>query len=205
MLDRLDQLVGEQLREQPHHHAPVLEHVGHPGGHAQVVFEHVVLACAGAHDVDPGDVGVDAAGHVHALHLAPVLRVGQHPLGRDAAGANDVLVVVNVVQKAVERLHPLLEPALEQAPFASRNDARHDVEGDQPFGAGVLAVDGKSDADAVEGALGFLALLGDLVGRGALEPVRKTLVVRPQPAVGGAHFIINGTGHSGLIEDSVQF
>jgi hypothetical protein len=137
--------------------------------------------------------------------IAPVLGVGEHPLGRDAAGADDVLVVIDVVQKAVERLHPLLEPALEHAPFAGRNDPRHDVEGDQPFSAGVLAVDCKGDADAVKGALGLLALLGDLVGRGALEPVRKTLVVRPQRAVGGTHFIVNGTGHSGLIELSVQF
>ena len=34
---------AEQLREQPHHHLAVLEHVAHAAGHAQVVLEHVVV------------------------------------------------------------------------------------------------------------------------------------------------------------------
>ena len=37
--------------------------------------------------------------------------------------------------------------------------------GNQAFGAGVLAVHRESDADAMEGALGLVALLGDLLDR----------------------------------------
>ena len=76
-----------------------------------------------------------------------------------------------------------------------RNDARNDVERDQPFGAAIFAVNGESDADAVERALGFIAFLGDLCGGRALQPVGKTLVVGPDGGVGAAHFIVIDTGH----------
>ena len=205
VLDRPDRLGGEKLREQAHHHAPVLEHVRHARGHAQVVLEHVVGAFVGAHQVDPGDVGVNAAGHVDALHLAPVLRIGQHAFDRYDPRLEDVLLVVDVVQEEVQRLHPLLEAPLQDAPLARRNDPRHEVERDQPLRARVLAVDREGDADAVEGAFRLLALLRDLLGRGALEPVGESLVMGPQGAIGSAHLIVNGTGHSGLIEHSVDF
>ena len=41
---------------------------------------------------------------------------------------------------------------------------------------GVLAVDREGDADAMEGALGFLAFLGDPGAVGALEPVGDTKI-----------------------------
>ena len=72
--------------------------------------------------------------------------------------------MVDVVQERVQRLHALLQPAVEHLPFVRRNDARHDVERDQPLGAGVLAVDRERDADAMERALGLFPLLGDAVG-----------------------------------------
>ncbi len=83
VLHRPDRARREQLRKEPHHHLAVLEHVRHARRHAQVVFEHVVLAAIGAHDVDAGDVGIDAAGHVDADHLAPVLRIAEHALRRE--------------------------------------------------------------------------------------------------------------------------
>ena len=66
-------VLDEELGEEPHHHLAVLQHVGDTAGHAQVVFEHVVLAAAvrvaGAHDVNARDVAVDAAGYIDAHHL----------------------------------------------------------------------------------------------------------------------------------------
>ncbi len=85
VIDRRDAVLGEELGKQTHHHLAVLEHVGDAGGHAQVVFEDVELAGVVAHDVDAGDVGIDAAGHVHALHLRAVLRVAENLFGGDHA------------------------------------------------------------------------------------------------------------------------
>ena len=38
-----------------------------------------------------------------------------------------------------------LSPASRRAPFVRRNDARHDVERDQPLGARVLTIHGEGD------------------------------------------------------------
>ncbi len=50
----------EDARERALHHAPVLDHVGDAGRHAQVVLEHDERAVGPAHQVDAGDVHVDA-------------------------------------------------------------------------------------------------------------------------------------------------
>ncbi len=168
MLDRADGLCREQLGKQAHHHLAVLEHVRDARRHAQVVLEHEVFALARTHHVDPGDVRVDSARNIHALHLAPILRVAEHALFGDHAGLENGMLVIDVMQEQVERTHALLEPSLERAPLASRNDAGHDVEGDKSLGAAVLAVYGKGDADTVKSALGFIAFLRNFCRGGAV-------------------------------------
>ena len=91
--------------------------------------------------------------------------VAEHALARDDAGREDRLVVVDVVQERVQRVHALAQAAIEHLPLVGRNDARNDVERNQALGAGLLAVDREGDADAMERALGLLALLGDAGGR----------------------------------------
>jgi hypothetical protein len=66
------------------------------------------------------------------------------------AGLEDLLLVVDVVEEGVERLHPLPQAGLQRLPLGRRDDARDDVEGDQALGAGLLAVDREGDADAVK-------------------------------------------------------
>ena len=171
MLDRRHAVEREQLGEQPHHHLAVFEHVRHARRHAQVVLQHVELALAGAHDVDAGDVRVDAAGHVEAGHLGAVLRIAEHLLGREQAGLEDLLVVVDVVEEGVERADALAQARGELAPLVRRQHPRDDVERDQPLVAVLLAVDREGDADAVEQAVGLGALLAQDVVRLAGEPV----------------------------------
>jgi hypothetical protein len=57
-----------------------------------------------------------------------------------------------------------------------RNDARHDVEGDQALSAGILAIHGEGDADAVEGHVGLLALARDDLGVVESKPLGEALV-----------------------------
>ena len=61
----------------------------------------------------PGDVAVDVVRHVHADHRDLVGLVREDVLGGNHAGAQDVLAVIDVVQKAVERGDALLQAALE--------------------------------------------------------------------------------------------
>ncbi|KAF1032689.1 MAG: hypothetical protein GAK34_03600 [Delftia tsuruhatensis] len=179
-------MTGEQVGEQPHHHAAVLQHVRHARRHAQVVLQHVVHALAlgigGTHDVDAGDVGVDAALHGKAPHLGAVLAVVQHQLARQQARAQDFLVVVDVMQKAVERRHALHQACLHALPFMGRDDARNQVKGNEALGAGatfiLVAVDGERDAYAPEDDLGLGAARSQRLFGLARKPLRIVLVVQ---------------------------
>ena len=120
LLDRRHGVMRKQLGKQSHHHLPILEHVGNARRCAQIVFEHAEVAPGVTHDVDPGDVGVDLAGDVHTLHLRPVLRVAKHSLGRDHPCPQNMLLVVDVADKGVQRAHALRESCLESRPSLPR-------------------------------------------------------------------------------------
>ena len=177
MRDRRDPVAPEKLGKKPHHHLAVLQHVRHTAGNAQVVLEHVELARAGAHDVDAGDVRVDVARHVDTVHLRPVLGIAEDLVGRNAPRPHDLLLVVDVVDVLVQRAHALAQAGLELAPLGRRDDARDDIERDQPFRPVavfvLLAVDRERDADAAEDEVGLGALvahrLAALLGKPAPE------------------------------------
>jgi hypothetical protein len=179
-------MAREEVREQAHHHAAVLQHVRHPRGHAQVVLQHVVHALppgiGSAHDVDARDVRVDAALHGQALHLGTVLAVVQHQFARQQAGTQDFLVVVDVVQEAVERRHALHQAGLHALPFMGGNDARYQVERNEALGAGaalvLVAVDGERDADTPEDDLGLGAAGPQHLLGLARQPLGVVLVVQ---------------------------
>ena len=207
VLHRADRARGEQLREQPHHHPAILEHVGHAGRYAQVVLQHVVLARTRAHQVHAGDVRVDPAGHVHAGHFPPVLRVAQHSLRRNGAGLQDLLVVIDVREKQVERAHALLQPGLQHAPFVRGNDARHDVEWNQSLRSGVFAIHRERDSDTVERAFGLVPFLCNAGAVGTFEPVGECPVMGPDYASRDGHFVKREGGHaivSGVSEPAKQ-
>ena len=120
VLDRphLDPL--EQLREQLHHRLAVLQHVGDARRRARIVLQHVELVFADAHDVDADDVGVDAARRPDPDHLGQEGLVLGDQLARHAAGAQDLLAVIDVVEEGVERLHALLDALRSAAAIRSR-------------------------------------------------------------------------------------
>ena len=103
-------------------------------------------------------------GHLDAAHLRAILRVLEHLVRGNLARAHDLGVVIDVVQKHVERAHALLETGLQRAPFVSGNHVRQDVERNQTLGAGRIAIDGERDADAVEQHLRGLPHLADALG-----------------------------------------
>ena len=207
---------AEQLGEQPHHHLAVLQHVAHAAGHAQVVFEHVVLAgvvgrvfhTRGAHDVDARDVRIDVARHRHAHHLLAELAVVQHLFGGHHAGLEDLLVVVDVVDEAVQRRDALDESGFHVHPLVLGDDARDQVEGDQPLGARpvlvLCAVDGEGDADAAEDHLGFFAPRLHGGARLAVQPGLVATVLFSNLCRGAGHFVEGGLHGSVISWSSVR-
>src|SRR5450830_39998 len=190
MIDRCDLMPRKQFREQAHHHLAVFQHVGHAGRYPQIVFQYVELTFAGTHDVDSGDMGVDVGGDIDILHLGPVLRVLQNLLGWNDARLDDFLPVVNIVDEHVQRFDALHQSCFELAPFGGMNDARNNVEWNQPFSAGVIAVDREGNADSTEDQVGFCALAGNRFSRLGRQPGRKfTIMFADGNSVTGVHLV----------------
>jgi hypothetical protein len=78
--------------------------------------------------------------------------------------------MIDVVEKGVERLHTLLDALGEPPPLGTGDDARHDVERDQPLGGFFLAIDGEGDARLAEDALGVAHFFGKSCGVLGLKP-----------------------------------
>ena len=96
--------------------------------------------------------------------------------------------MIDIVEEGVERLHPLGNPALQLAPFCRSDDARHDVERDQPFLAVVVAIDVEGDAGAAEEALGLIALLAQPAGLLFVQPLLIVAIGTPDSAIAGCAF-----------------
>ena len=80
-------------------------------------------------------------------------------------------------------------PAGEPPPFGRRDDARDDVEGDQPLGGVLAAVDGERDAGAAEHRLRLEQLPLQIVELLRAEPLGDGLVGHTHPVAGAVHFI----------------
>ncbi len=133
---------------------------------------------------------VNTERHVDALHLRPVLRIGIDLFGRHDARAHDVAVVIDVVDEQIERLHPLAQAGFERLPFAARDDARDQIEGNQPLGAGQIAVDREGDAHAAKQQVGFRALARDGLVALLDQPALEARVMRPHDFVVMTHLVI---------------
>ena len=154
--DRTHREAVEDLRERLLHDRPVLQHAGDAGRAAQVVLEHVDGAVSVAHEVGAGDVAPDAARGVEAGALAAVPLRALHHVGRHHAVGHDAAVVIDVVDEVVQGGDALLQAALDLVPRAPGDDAGHNVEGEDAFGAVSVVVDVERDPHSQEGARGRL-------------------------------------------------
>ena len=131
ILDGCHAMACEEVREEIHHRLAVLEHVGHAGRRAAIVLEDIELVLAHPDDIDSDDMGIDAARRVHADHLRHEGIVLDDDLLRDAAGPQDFLAVIEIMDEGVQRPDPLLDPGRQFPPLGGGEDPRDDVKGDE--------------------------------------------------------------------------
>jgi hypothetical protein len=105
-------------------------------------------------------VGIDTGTDVDALHGWPVLRIVQDLFAGNDASFQDVLVVIGIMQKALQRGDALYQARLQLGPLGGIDKPRNDVERDQPFLDCVVAIHGKGDTHPLENQLGFLPFSG---------------------------------------------
>ena len=142
-----------------------------------------------AHDVDAGDVHVDAMRHRLAVHLRAERLVAEHHVVRNDAGAQDVARAVDVLDEGVECLDALFEAALERRPLRRAHDARQDIEGNDAFGCFILAIEREGDADAPEHQFRLAAALFEHFGRQILEPRPQMRISLTDFPVRHGHFV----------------
>mmetsp|Transcript_23677 Transcript_23677/g.42197 ORF Transcript_23677/g.42197 Transcript_23677/m.42197 type:complete len:377 (+) Transcript_23677:1070-2200(+) len=147
LADRLHFDLAEQLGEHVQHRLAIFEHIADAGRGAGVVLQHIEFIVVGAHQVGAHDMGVDVAGWCDPDHFRQKGIVARQHFGGQAPCAHDFLSVIDVMQKCVERTDPLFDALGHFGPFASRNDARHQIERDQPFGGVRVAIDIEGDPD----------------------------------------------------------
>ena len=180
----------EHLRIEAHHHLTVFEHVGDAGRRTQVILQHVVLTVVIAHHIDAGDMGIGVVWQVDALHARLILLVGQHLLGRDQPRAQNILLMIDVIEEGVERFHPLANAAVNALPLPGGYDPRHAIKRDQPLGSLILAVHVKGDADTVKKQFRLRFFLPDRELIGVAKPLPPGIIVRPLFTLRGQHLVI---------------
>src|SRR5262249_35164945 len=109
-----------------------------------------------ANEIGSGDVAPDSARRIQPNTLAPKAPGRAHDLGWHDAVFDDLLIVVDVVNEQIERLNPLFEATFYRVPLCGRDDAGHEVERKDAFGAGTVAVHVECDPHVQECTLGRL-------------------------------------------------
>ena len=170
VLDRRDAVAGEQLRKQPQHDLPILQHVGDARRRARVVLQHVEGLGIDPDDVDAAHMHIDVVRHLLAVHLRPEHRVLEHQVLRHDSGLEDLAPSVDVLDVEIDGLDALLEAAPQQVPFGGRENARQHVERDQALLRVGLAVDREGDADAAKQQLGLAPPVIEHIGRNLAQP-----------------------------------
>src|SRR3546814_6971657 len=105
--------------------------------------------------------------------------------------------MIDVVQEGVERTRPLADALVQHAPFLAGEDARQQVEGDQPFRIAALAINGEGDADAPEDRL---RLIHPTIESGNARPLHPVLHFR----VTGAYRTVRSEEHTSELQSLMR-
>src|SRR5579862_1258512 len=107
----------------------------------------------------------------------------------DDAIFDNFLFVVDVVEEKVERGDALDESAFEKFPFLGRDDARHEVERKNAFGAARIAIDVERYALAQKREINGIAFGVKIVFSQAIESGLQLLVMAQNASIAAEHFV----------------
>ncbi len=103
VFDRLHAVVAEELGKRPLHHPAAGQHVGDAARHPQIVFQHHEFSIAEPKKICARDRDIHIPRHLQTAHLSSELPAAVHDLARHMAVVEDLALVIDIVQKQVER------------------------------------------------------------------------------------------------------
>ncbi len=163
LIDRQHLAHLEQPGEGARHDQAVLEHVRDAARSARIIFEHQVVAgLRVAHQIDTGDVRVDAFRHADADHLAQEVAARQNEGARDLAITQNVLRPVHILQEKIQCQYALREAGFQQVPLRARKNTGNQIERKEPFSATAIAINREGDALHQKRAIRQVTALGEL-------------------------------------------
>ena len=137
---------------------------------------------------------VNSARHLETDNLAPEVAAGENQRARNLALAQDALRTVDILEKHVESDHALGEPTLQELPFGTGQNARYQIEREEPFRPAIVAVHRESNSLEQKGKIGELAPLIELCRRHFRETGVQLRVVRSRLSLRGQHLVVKIAG-----------
>ena len=147
------------------------------------------LVGAGAHHIDAGNMGIDIAAHIDALHFRAVNRIVQNLFGGNDAVFQNFLIVVDVMQKGIQGANPLATAIGNGLPFGRGQNAGDGIKRDQALGAVFVAIYGKGNAQSSEQLIGFIVFAMQKFGTDSFKPGLISQVRRTDLIFADPHFI----------------
>ena len=109
--------------------------------------------------------------------------------GTIAPRLQDFLRAVDVGEEHIQRLDALEKPGLQPLPLGAAEHARHDIEGDQPLGRILVAIDGESNADSPEQKFRLRPAGSKMFRWCFLQPASDFFIDGACLAIGKCHFV----------------
>ena len=123
LLNRTHPAFLKQSGEYLFHHPAAGEHVRDSAGDAQIVLQDHEVSLRVSDQVRANHCDVYVSGNFDAAHFAAVMLAGvDNASGHDAV-FNDFALMVDIVEKKIQRRDPLRQSALNFFPFRRRDDS----------------------------------------------------------------------------------
>ncbi len=114
--------------------------------------------------------------------------------GRDNPVVDDMLGLVDIVNKQVEGLNALLQPTFDEGPIAGFHDARDDVEREDALRPSRITVDVERDPHVQEGLLSRPLAPQEFAGRQALNALYQQRCTGTWTAISLKHLVKEAGG-----------
>src|SRR5205809_1259672 len=190
MINWADAVDLEQSRENALQNFAIGQHVGDTAGDAQIVFENSKAAVGQSHQVGAADADVDAARDRQAAHLATKMFAAEDQFARHNAIGQNAALMVDVLQKKIERGDALGESALNDMPFIAGNDSRQKIVGENALSSLLVSVNGERNSLVKKRQVRRLLAFSQFFRRQFQQRTEEGLIMRARNTRRGEHFIV---------------